>query len=103
MATPSQSPTGAPTTEPSQSPTGIPTAEPSQTPMVTPTVEPSKTPNKKLSVNYDNSDKYVKSGTALNLKVTVKTDTQCTYKWYKKGSDKSLSEKSSYKTPKKAK
>jgi len=70
---------------------------------VTPTVEPSKTPDKKLSVNYDNSDKYVKSGTALNLKVTVKTDTQCTYKWYKKGSDKSLSKKSSYKTPKNAK
>ena len=100
---PSQSPTGEPTIEPSQSPTGEPTAEPSQSPMVTPTVEPSKTPDKKLSVNYDNSDKYVKSGTALNLKVTVKTDIQCTYKWYKKGSDKSLSEKSSYKTPKKAK
>ena len=100
---PSQSPTETPTTEPSQSPTETPTAEPSQSPMVTPTVEPSKTPDKKLSVNYDNSDKYVKSGTALNLKVTVKTDTQCTYKWYKKGSDKSLSEKSSYKTPKNAK
>ena len=108
---PSQSPTETPTTEPSQSPTAtptatptvMPTAEPSQNPMVTPTVEPSKTPDKKLSVNYDNSDKYVKSGTALNLKVTVKTDTQCTYKWYKKGSDKSLSEKSSYKTPKNAK
>ena len=92
-----------PTAEPSQNPTENPTTEPSQNPMVTPTVEPSKTPDKKLSVNYDNSDKYVKSGTALNLKVTVKTDTQCTYKWYKKGSDKSLSEKSSYKTPKKAK
>ena len=102
-ATPSQSPTGAPTTEPSQSPTGTPTVEPSQNPMVTPTVEPSKTPDKKLSVNYDNSDKYVKRGTALNLKVTVETDAQCTYKWYKKGSDKSLSEKSSYKTPKNAK
>ena len=100
---PSQSPTETPTTEPSQSPTETPTAEPSQSPMVTPTVEPSKTPDKKLSVNYDNSDKYVKSGTALNLRVTVKTDTQCTYKWYKKGSDKSLSEKSSYKTPKNAK
>ena len=100
---PSQSPTGEPTAEPSQNPTENPTTEPSQNPMVTPTVEPSKTPDKKLSVNYDNSDKYVKSGTALNLKVTVKTDTQCTYKWYKKGSDKSLSEKSSYKTPKNAK
>ncbi len=108
---PSQSPTETPTTEPSQSPTAtptatptvMPTAEPSQSPMVTPTVEPSKTPDKKLSVSYDSSDKYVKSGTALNLKVTVKTDIQCTYKWYKKGSDKSLSEKSSYKTPKKAK
>ena len=92
-----------PTAEPSQNPTENPTTEPSQNPMVTPTVEPSKTPDKKLSVNYDNSDKYVKSGTALNLKVTVKTDTRCTYKWYKKGSDKSLSEKSSYKTPKNAK
>ena len=102
-ATQSQSPTGIPTAEPSQNPTENPTTEPSQNPMVTPTVEPSKTPDKKLSVNYDNSDKYVKSGTALNLKVTVKTDTQCTYKWYKKGSDKSLSEKSSYKTPKNAK
>ncbi len=102
-AEPSQNPTGTPTVEPSQNPTGTPTVEPSQNPMVTPTVEPSKTPDKKLSVNYDNSDKYVKSGTALNLKVTVKTDTQCTYKWYKKGSDKSLSEKSSYKTPKNAK
>ena len=100
---PSQSPTGEPTAEPSQSPTETPTAEPSQSPMVTPTVEPTKTPDKKLSVSYDSSDKYVKSGTALNLKVTVKTDIQCTYKWYKKGSDKSLSEKSSYKTPKKAK
>ena len=100
---PSQIPTGTPTAEPSQSPTENPTTEPSQTPMVTPTVEPSKTPDKKLSVNYDNSDKYVKSGTALNLKVTVKTDAQCTYKWYKKGSDKSLSEKSSYKTRKNAK
>ena len=100
---PSQNPTGTPTAEPSQSPTENPTTEPSQTPMVTPTVEPSKTPDKKLSVNYDNSDKYVKSGTALNLKVTVKTDAQCTYKWYKKGSDKSLSEKSSYKTRKNAK
>ena len=100
---PSQSPTETPTTEPSQNPTENPTTEPSQNPMVTPTVEPSKTPDKKLSVNYDNSDKYVKSGTALNLKVTVKTDTRCTYKWYKKGSDKSLSEKSSYKTPKNAK
>ena len=100
---PSQSPMETPTTEPSQSPTETPTAEPSQSPMVTPTVEPTKTPDKKLSVSYDSSDKYVKSGTALNLKVTVKTDTQCTYKWYKKGSDKSLSEKSSYKTPKKAK
>ena len=102
-AEPSQSPTGISTAEPSQNPTENPTTEPSQNPMVTPTVEPSKTPDKKLSVNYDNSDKYVKSGTALNLKVTVKTDTQCTYKWYKKGSDKSLSEKSSYKTPKNAK
>ena len=100
---PSQSPTGKPTAEPSQNPTGTPTVEPSQNPMVTPTVEPTKTPDKKLSVSYDSSDKYVKSGTALNLKVTVKTDIQCTYKWYKKGSDKSLSEKSSYKTPKKAK
>lgn len=100
---PSQSPTETPTTEPSQSPTETPTAEPSQSPMVTPTVEPTKTPDKKLSVSYDSSDKYVKSGTALNLKVTVKTDAQCTYKWYKKGSDKSLSEKSSYKTPKNAK
>lgn len=96
-------PTETPTTEPSQSPTGEPTAEPSQSPMVTPTVEPTKTPDKKLSVSYDSSDKYVKSGTALNLKVTVKTDIQCTYKWYKKGSDKSLSEKSSYKIPKNAK
>ena len=102
-ATPTATPTVMPTAEPSQNPTENPTTEPSQNPMVTPTVEPSKTPDKKLSVNYDNSDKYVKSGTALNLKVTVKTDTQCTYKWYKKGSDKSLSEKSSYKTPKKAK
>ena len=102
-AEPSQNPTGTPTVEPSQSPTGTPTVEPSQNPMVTPTVEPSKTPDKKLSVNYDNSDKYVKRGTALNLKVTVETDAQCTYKWYKKGSDKSLSEKSSYKTPKNAK
>ena len=105
--TPSPTPTGepsqSPTIEPSQNPTENPTTEPSQNPMVTPTVEPSKTPDKKLSVNYDNSDKYVKSGTALNLKVTVKTDIQCTYKWYKKGSDKSLSEKSSYKTPKNAK
>ena len=102
-ATPTATPTVMPTAEPSQNPTENPTTEPSQNPMVTPTVEPSKTPDKKLSVNYDNSDKYVKSGTALNLKVTVKTDTQCTYKWYKKGSDKSLSEKSSYKTPKNAK
>ena len=102
-AEPSQNPTGKPTAEPSQNPTGTPTVEPSQNPMVTPTVEPTKTPDKKLSVSYDSSDKYVKSGTALNLKVTVKTDIQCTYKWYKKGSDKSLSEKSSYKTPKKAK
>ena len=102
-ATPTATPTVMPTAEPSQNPTENPTTEPSQNPMVTPTVEPSKTPDKKLSVNYDNSDKYVKSGTALNLKVTVKTDIQCTYKWYKKGSDKSLSEKSSYKTPKKAK
>ena len=102
-ATPTATPTVMPTAEPSQNPTENPTTEPSQSPMVTPTVEPSKTPDKKLSVNYDNSDKYVKSGTALNLKVTVKTDIQCTYKWYKKGSDKSLSEKSSYKTPKKAK
>jgi len=102
-ATPTATPTVMPTAEPSQNPTENPTTEPSQNPMVTPTVEPSKTPDKKLSVNYDNSDKYVKSGTALNLKVTVKTDTQCTYKWYKKGSDKSLSKKSSYKTPKNAK
>ena len=102
-ATPTATPTVMPTAEPSQNPTENPTTEPSQNPMVTPTVEPSKTPDKKLSVNYDNSDKYVKSGTALNLKVTVKTDTRCTYKWYKKGSDKSLSEKSSYKTPKNAK
>ena len=102
-ATPTATPTVMPTAEPSQNPTENPTTEPSRNPMVTPTVEPSKTPDKKLSVNYDNSDKYVKSGTALNLKVTVKTDTQCTYKWYKKGSDKSLSEKSSYKTPKNAK
>ena len=102
-ATPTATPTVMPTAEPSQNPTENPTTEPSQNPMVTPTVEPSKTPDKKLSVNYDNSDKYVKSGTALNLKVTVKTDIQCTYKWYKKGSDKSLSEKSSYKTPKNAK
>ena len=102
-ATPTATPTVMPTAEPSQNPTENPTTEPSQNPMVTPTVEPSKTPDKKLSVNYDNSDKYVKSGTALNLKVTVETDAQCTYKWYKKGSDKSLSEKSSYKTPKKAK
>ena len=102
-ATPTATPTVMPTAEPSQNPTETPTTEPSQNPMVTPTVEPSKTPDKKLSVNYDNSDKYVKSGTALNLKVTVKTDTQCTYKWYKKGSDKSLSEKSSYKIPKNAK
>ena len=102
-ATPTATPTVMPTAEPSQNPTENPTTEPSQNPMVTPTVEPSKTPDKKLSVSYDSSDKYVKSGTALNLKVTVKTDIQCTYKWYKKGSDKSLSEKSSYKTPKKAK
>ena len=102
-ATPTATPTVMPTAEPSQNPTENPTTEPSRNPMVTPTVEPSKTPDKKLSVNYDNSDKYVKSGTALNLKVTVKTDAQCTYKWYKKGSDKSLSEKSSYKTPKNAK